>query len=57
MHAHQYQGATQAPPPYQNNVQINQHLVDYNRPADERMADFEQLVARYESEFKEIFDK
>ncbi|CAF0740276.1 unnamed protein product [Adineta steineri] len=50
MHGQQYQGAVQAPPPppYQNHMELNQQLSTYSRSAEERMADFQQLVARYE---------
>lgn len=33
------------PPPYQQQQQMD----NYFRPAEERMADFQQLVGRYES--------
>ena len=51
MYPQQYPQISQAPPPYQNNKHANEPSVDYFRPAEERMADFQQLVARYESEF------
>jgi hypothetical protein len=52
MYAQQYPGIIQAPPPYQNNMQMNQQLPNYYRSAEQRMADFQQLVGRYESELK-----
>jgi hypothetical protein len=48
MYAQQYPGIIQAPPPYQNNMQMNQQLPNYYRSAEQRMADFQQLVGRYE---------
>ncbi|CAF3321160.1 unnamed protein product [Rotaria socialis] len=48
MYPQQYPQISQAPPPYQNNMQGNEPSVDYFRPSEERMADFQQLVARYE---------
>ncbi|CAF4604449.1 unnamed protein product, partial [Rotaria sp. Silwood2] len=38
----------QDPPPYQNNLQANRQSLNYYRPAEERMVDFQELVARYE---------
>jgi hypothetical protein len=52
MYAQQYPDIIQAPPPYQNNMQMNQQLPNYYRSAEQRMADFQQLVGRYESELK-----
>jgi hypothetical protein len=52
MYPQQYPGTTEVPPPYQNNMQVNQQLDNYYRPAEERMADFQRLVARYESRIK-----
>jgi hypothetical protein len=49
MYPQQYPELIQAPPPYHNNMQINQQLPNYCRPAEERMADFQELVGRYES--------
>ena len=49
MYAPQYPATMQAPPPYQNRMQVNQELPNYHRPAEERMIDFQQLVGRYES--------
>ena len=57
MYAQQYPNTNQVPPPYQENMQVNQQLDNYHRPAEERMADFQQLVARYESGFKIIIKK
>jgi hypothetical protein len=57
MYAHQYPENMQAPPPYQNNMQVNQQLANYYRPAEERMIDFQQLVGRYESELKKNSNK
>ncbi|UJR31197.1 hypothetical protein I4U23_018702 [Adineta vaga] len=50
MQSHQHSGSSQAPPPppYHNNMQQTHQPINYNRPAEERMADFQQLVARYE---------
>ena len=36
------------PPPYQNHMQPP----NYTRPAEERMADFQELVGRYESKLE-----
>jgi hypothetical protein len=57
MYAQQYPDTNQVPPPYQENMQVNQQLDNYYRPADERMADFQRLVARYESRFKINMEK
>ena len=46
---HQLSNSSQSPPPYRNNMQHDNQPINYNRPAEERMADFQQLVARYES--------
>jgi hypothetical protein len=54
MNAHSNSSAAQSPPPYPNNPQFNQlqhEPINYHRPAEERMVDFQQLVARYESKF------
>ncbi|CAF4478819.1 unnamed protein product, partial [Rotaria magnacalcarata] len=48
MYPQQYPQTSQAPPPYQNNMHCNEPSVGYFRPAEERMEDFQQLVARYE---------
>ena len=37
------------PPPYQNNLPMNEPYGQHYRPAEERMAEFEELVGRYES--------
>ncbi len=50
MHAHQNPGIIQIPPP------PYQQLPDYYRPAEERMANFQQLVGRYESEKKKYLN-
>jgi hypothetical protein len=48
MYPQQYPEPMQGPPPYQNNMQLQ----NYTRPAEERMADFQELVGRYESKFE-----
>lgn len=40
------------PPPYQQNMQVHAQYDQYYRPAEERMADFQELVGRYESQLK-----
>lgn len=49
MYPQQYPAAPTAPPPYHNNMNGNQQPANYYRSAEERMIDFQQLVARYES--------
>lgn len=44
-----YPQSMQAPPPYRNNLQANGPNGQFYRPAEERMAEFEELVGRYES--------
>lgn len=39
------------PPPYPNNLRMPEPYDQYFRPAEERMAEFEELVGRYESKF------
>ena len=51
MYAEQYPQVQQDSPPYQNNMQANRQSLNYYRPAEEHMVDFQELVARYESEF------
>jgi len=46
MYPQQYPATIQTPPPSHQNY--NQQLQNYYRPAEERMADFQQLVGRYE---------
>lgn len=51
MYAQRYSTTMQVPPPpsYQTSMQNNVNQMNYHRPTEERMADFEQLVGRYES--------
>jgi hypothetical protein len=56
MYPQQYPEAPSAPPSYSANIRFNQHegrqsMPDYHTTSEERMADFQQLVGRYESEF------
>ncbi|CAF3903639.1 unnamed protein product [Rotaria sp. Silwood1] len=48
MYTTQYPQVQQEPPPYQNNTHANQQSLNDYRPTEERMVDFQQLVARYE---------
>jgi len=58
MNAQRYSTTMQLPPPpsYQTSMQTNVNQMNYYRPTEERMADFEQLVGRYESK-NEIINK
>ena len=61
MHHEKYLPALPAPPPYQNhersNQQEHQTLANHFRPSEERMVEFHQFVARYESKFKALADR
>ncbi len=55
-----YPQAPSAPPPYNADMQFNQYedrqsMPNYHTTSEERMADFQQLVGRYESEFCVFF--
>lgn len=63
MYPQQYPSAPSAPPPYNNNnmqynpVQ-NRTSLSYHSTSEERMADFQQLVDRYESKlFRKLHDQ
>ena len=49
-----YSQGPSAPPPYSPDMRANQYedrqpMPDYHMTSEERMADFQQLVGRYES--------
>ncbi len=55
MYPNQYPSAPSAPTPYNTDMQFNQQqyresMPNYHTTSEERMADFQQLVDRYESE-------
>ena len=51
MHGRQYPSKIQDPPPYRSDMFADQQSNNHFRPIEERMAAFQQIVARYESEF------
>ena len=50
MYPQQYPSAPSAPPPYNNDMQYRQSMPNYHTSSEDRMAGFQQLVDRYESE-------
>jgi hypothetical protein len=45
-----YPSVPSAPPPYNPDMQYRELMPNYHTTSEERMADFQQLVDRYESE-------